>query len=117
QASSLEGRKDRRRRRHIGEGSFADACRHHFKRARWRRLSRQKLQDWLIASVQNIKILVRSSGNTPTPAENVVFKPLRCLKGASVTAESRFWLPSTGSRTSLRAILHRLLFLPTERLT
>lgn len=34
QANSVRGRKDRLRRRHIGEGSFADAARHHFKRAR-----------------------------------------------------------------------------------
>jgi len=42
------------------EGSFADAANNHgFKRARWRRLWRQQIQDWLIAVVQNVRILMR----------------------------------------------------------
>jgi transposase len=50
---------DRRRRKHRMEGSFADAAnRHGFKRARWRRLHNQKIQDWLIASCQNIRIFL-----------------------------------------------------------
>ena len=40
------------------EGSFARSANlHHFKRARWRRLWRQQIQDHLIAAVQNIAIL------------------------------------------------------------
>ena len=42
------------------EGSFADAANnHHFKRARWRRLKNQQIQDYLIAAVQNVRILLR----------------------------------------------------------
>ena len=53
-------RRDRRRRQHLMEGSFADAANHHgFKRARWRRLHNQHLQDLLIATCQNIRILIR----------------------------------------------------------
>ena len=53
-----EAQADRRRRRYLMEGSFAHAAnRHHFKRARWRRLWRQQIQDWLIAAVQNIALL------------------------------------------------------------
>jgi hypothetical protein len=41
------------------EKSFADAINnHHFKRARWRRLWRQKIQDYLIAAIQNVRILL-----------------------------------------------------------
>ena len=37
---------DRRRRRYLMEGSFAHSANHyHFKRARWRRLWRQQIQD------------------------------------------------------------------------
>lgn len=58
-----EAQADRRRRRHLMEGSFAQgANRHHFKRARWRRLWRQQIQDWLIAAVQNAAILCGPSG-------------------------------------------------------
>jgi hypothetical protein len=41
------------------EQSFADATNnHHFKRARWRRLWRQQVQDYLIAAIQNVRILL-----------------------------------------------------------
>lgn len=52
-------RRDRKRRKHLMEGSFADAANQHgFKRARWRRLHNQRIQDLLIASCQNIRILI-----------------------------------------------------------
>ena len=60
QANSPEARRDRARRKHIMEGSFADARNNHgFKRARWRGLWRQQIQDWLIAAIQNLRILMR----------------------------------------------------------
>jgi hypothetical protein len=41
------------------ERSFADAANnHHFKRARWRRLWRQQIQDYLIVAIQNVRILL-----------------------------------------------------------
>jgi transposase len=47
-------------RRHCVEGSFADAANNHgFKRARWRGLRRQQIQDWLIAAVQNLRLLMK----------------------------------------------------------
>ena len=52
-------RRDRRRRSHLMEGSFAQATRHGFKRARWRRLHNQRIQDYLIAACQNIQIFIR----------------------------------------------------------
>jgi len=60
QADSLAGRHDRLRRKHLMEGSLADATNNHgFKRSRWRRLWRQQIQDYLIAAVQNVRILIR----------------------------------------------------------
>jgi len=60
QAHSRAARRDRQRRKWRMEGSFGDAATHHgFKRARWRRLWRQRIQDWLIATVQNLRTLVR----------------------------------------------------------
>ena len=52
-------RQDRRRRKHLMEGSFADALQHGFKQARWRRLHNQQIQDYLIATCQNLRILFR----------------------------------------------------------
>lgn len=52
----------------LGEGRFGQAAEnHHFKRSRWRRLWRQKIQDDLIASIQNIKILIKYG--KPKPAQ------------------------------------------------
>lgn len=72
QAHSAAARRDRQRRQHLAEASFADAANHHgFKRARWRRLWRVEIQDWLIAAIQNIKILLKSFGPPPAlPAED-----------------------------------------------
>ena len=59
-----EAQADRRRRRHLMEGSFAQSAnRYHFKRARWRRLWRQQIQDWIIAAVQNIARLCGATGS------------------------------------------------------
>jgi len=41
------------------ERSFARAVRYGFKRARWRRLWRVRIQEYLTAAIQNIMILVR----------------------------------------------------------
>ena len=66
QAHSAAARRDRQRRQHLAEVSFADAANHHgFKRARWRRLWRVQIQDWLIAAIQNIKLLLKQ---WPAPA-------------------------------------------------
>lgn len=63
QAASAAARGDRRRRRHLMEGSFADAAnRHGFKRARWRGLWRQQVQGHLIAACQNVRILLSRRG-------------------------------------------------------
>lgn len=60
QTHSAAARRDRRRRQHLAEASFAEAANHHgFKRARWRRLWRVQIQDWLIAGIQNLKILLK----------------------------------------------------------
>jgi IS5 family transposase len=61
QSASFEARRDRRKRKWLMEGSFADAANNHgFKRARWRRLRNQRIQDFIIAAVQNVRILLRN---------------------------------------------------------
>lgn len=52
----------RKRRKHVMEGSFADGANNHgLKRSRWRGLWRQRIQDWMIAAVQNLRLLLRRS--------------------------------------------------------
>ena len=50
------------------EGSFADATNNHgFKRCRWRGLTMATIQDLMIATVQNLRKLVRySPGQKPS---------------------------------------------------
>jgi hypothetical protein len=51
------------------EGSFADAVNNHgAKKARWRGLWRQQIQSWLIAAVQNLRILLRHQVTGPVRA-------------------------------------------------
>jgi len=72
QAHSAAAKRDRQRRQYLLEGSFADAANNHgFKRARWRRLWRQQIQDYLIAAIQNIRILLARTVLRPA-ASNVV---------------------------------------------
>lgn len=66
QAHSTAARRNRKRRQHLMERSFADAANnHHFKRARWRRLWRQQIQDYLIAAIQNVRILLAHQNPKP----------------------------------------------------
>jgi transposase len=59
-ANSKAAKADLKRRQHLIERSFADAANcHGFKRARWRALWKQAIQDLLIATVQNLRKLVR----------------------------------------------------------
>jgi transposase len=49
------------RRKSVVEGSFADAATHHgFKRARWRGLTKARMQGVLIAAIQNVRKLLRA---------------------------------------------------------
>lgn len=70
QATSPAARQDYCRRRHLMEGSFAQSANcHGGKRARWRRLWRQQIQDWLIAACLNVKLLVKALRPGPLAVE------------------------------------------------
>ncbi len=57
-AKSREARRDLKTRQHLSERSFAQGKRYGYKRARWRGLWRVQIQDYLVAAVQNIQILM-----------------------------------------------------------
>ena len=61
EASSRESKRDLRVRQHLSERSFAASKRYGYKRARWRRLWRVQIQDYLISAVLNITKLIRYS--------------------------------------------------------
>jgi len=62
-----QGRDHRKRRRWMMEGSFAHSVRLGYKRARARGLMNMKIQDYLVAAVQNLLILARARARTTTP--------------------------------------------------
>jgi len=69
QANTNQAKLDRKRRQHLIERSFADASNlHGFKRARWRGLIKQSIQDLLIATVQNLRKLIGAIQNVPQSA-------------------------------------------------
>jgi transposase len=62
-AKSREAKRDIKTRQHLSERSFANAKRYGYKRARWRRLWRMQIQDFLIAAIQNITVLIAQPKN------------------------------------------------------
>ena len=71
QANSREAKKDIRTRQHLMERSYARGTRYGYKRARWRRLWRVQIQEYLTSSIQNIMVLVRHI-KEPAPALGMV---------------------------------------------
>lgn len=73
QSRSKEAWRDRIRRRYLMEGSFAQgANQHHFKRSRWRRLDKQRIQDHIICAIQNARILITRSLPPKMTAEALI---------------------------------------------
>jgi len=75
EAYSPAAKRDRGRRQYLLEGSFADAANNHgFKRSRWRRLWRQQSQDYLIAAIQNIRIMLARSVLKPAASAAIALE-------------------------------------------
>jgi transposase len=98
QANTKRAKLDRKRRQHLVERSFADAAnRHGFKRARWRGLVKQSIQDLLIATIQNLRKLVATTQNLSEKAWEALS---RILSWSAVTLHTLF-TSSFGSNTEL----------------
>jgi transposase len=65
QAQSRSSKKDIQIRQHFMEGSFAYGTRFGLKRARWRGQWRVQIQDYLVAIVQNIQLLIAHGWQKP----------------------------------------------------
>ena len=57
-------KEDLKRRQHLSERPFARSVRYGYKRARWRGLWRVQIQDFLIAAIQNIRVLITRCKST-----------------------------------------------------
>ena len=56
---SAQARRDIKMRQHLMERSYARGTRYGFDRARWRGLWRVQIQEYLVATVQNLQVLIK----------------------------------------------------------
>jgi ribosomal protein L22 len=79
-AESRESKRDIKTRQHLSERSFAQSKRHGYKRARWRRLWRMEIQDYITSAVQNIRILINHPINLDP--ERIIKSSLKTIRKA-----------------------------------
>jgi hypothetical protein len=93
-ANSTAAKRHLKRRQHLMERSFADAANcHGLKRSRWRGLWRQAIQDLLIATVQNLRKLLRHLSQTDPALTHRLLKLCRWLSSLLLSRSLPF-LPS-----------------------
>ncbi len=75
QSQSLSAKRDIAKRQHLMERCFARSKRYGYKRARWRRLWRVQIQEYLTCAIQNIMVLVRNVKEQDSAAQVKLSKP------------------------------------------
>ena len=80
-AHGHDAKRDLKTRMHLSERSFAHAGRYGDKRARWRRLWRMEIQEFLIAAIQNIQILIKHMKPRVESAVRTLGNHTRLIKG------------------------------------
>lgn len=92
EARSWRARVDLKRRKTIMEGSFADGANNHgLKRARWRGQERMEIQDYLIAAVQNIRIMAKVWLKRAGTGGHGLLPPIQTALPARVIAAASGW--------------------------
>jgi hypothetical protein len=97
EATSKSARRNIKHRQDLSERSFARSTRHGYQRARWRMLWRMEIQDFLIAALENIKVLI-SQPKRRLSKSNVQIKPIGNKIGKK-------WPDDTSIKGVLRVIL------------
>ncbi len=83
-AKTPKGKQDLKTRQHLMERSFAYSVPLGFKRARWRRLWRVQIQEYLTASIQNIKRMIQHlKKSIRSNALKVVQRFKNCLQAST----------------------------------
>jgi transposase len=85
-ANSVAAKRDIKTRQHLSERSFARSTRYGYKRARWRGLWRMQIQDFLIAAVQNIQILIQKTDRRITGMAKAVAEGIKAMRTAGIIA-------------------------------
>ncbi len=77
---SAHAKRDIKTRQHLMERSFARGTWYGFDRARWRRLWRVQIQEYLIAAIQNIEVLLRYGEQ---PKKSLLVKVNQVIQGVT----------------------------------
>jgi transposase len=101
ESNSRASKRDVKTRQHLAERSFARSTRYGFKRERWRNLWRMEIQDYLIAAIQNISVLINQP-KTKLSKSDVIECQKGGHQGRNWTMDRAFtWLMSFHSRLLL----------------
>jgi len=109
QANSQEAQSNIKTRQYLMERSFARGTRYGFKRARWRRLWRVQIQEYLTATIQNLMVLLRNI-KEPAPALGMIPEKSG-NKGAFLTLQELFYYLK---RSTMRTIHFLFPYRPVE---
>ena len=80
-AKGKGAKRDIKHRQDLSERSFAWSTRYGYKRAKWRRLWRMEIQDFLIAAIQNITILIKQPKDRLSKSNVQTVERIKYLKG------------------------------------
>lgn len=96
------------RRRHVAEGSFAEAhTQMDHRRCRWRRRSRVQIQAFLVATAQNLKKLAREARRAGAAAQSVAIEAREAVRRSPFTlAHRRLSVPQIAP-AARRRLIHR----------
>jgi hypothetical protein len=87
---SAKAKRDIKMRQHLMERSYARGTWYGFDRARWRGLWRVEIQEYLIAAIQNIQVLLRY-GSYLKKSPSVMMEQIK----AAIRKDIRFFLDYT----------------------
>ena len=103
QANSRESKKDIRTRQHLMERSFARGTRYGYQRARWRRLWRVEIQEYLTAGIQNMMVLFRNIKEPKVAA--VIARAKSATMSACYSTKQRFSYFAEGITDRIKYLL------------
>ncbi|HPC76669.1 MAG TPA: transposase, partial [Synergistales bacterium] len=90
ESRSKASKKDIKKRQHLMERSFARGKRYGYDRARWRRLWRVSIQEYLVCAVQNIQVLLKRGGG-PVKDPAVIARVLKVAHTRAFVLFSKFF--------------------------
>ena len=100
-AKTKSAKRDIKHRQDLSERSFAWSTRYGFKRAKWRRLWRMEIQDFLIAAIQNITILIKQPKGRISKSNIQAIERNKYLKGGLCSSLIRSCMAVTDGRFNM----------------